>query len=303
MITGSEMYFLALSIGFSLSLVALIAVLFSKKTNSSHFYMGNIDSKHIDPKMVKMVNFIGGDLISLVPKKIQKRSIADKKVDDAFRESGNPWGVTKMEFFALRLAYAFVAFLISAIFLIIVQPGLLLSGIITLLLTYLGWNRPLSQYRSIANKRADDFKKHFPEMLDYLTMIMSDGNYTLANAIETVVPYLPESTVKEEFTRVVDSVNSGMNVESALNDLAERLPSPGLEAFVRAVNNANQLNTPMDTLMKTRAKKSREDLINEIELIIQTMPTKTMLTVAPPAILSMLVIFMVPVIVALLATI
>jgi len=54
--------------------------------------------------------------------------------------------------------------------------------------------------------------------------------------------------------------------------------------------------------MRTRAKKSREDLTNELELIIQDLPTKTMLTVAPATILSMLLIFMVPVIVALMSS-
>lgn len=139
-------------------------------------------------------------------------------------------------------------------------------------------------------------------MLDYLTMIMSDGTYTFANAIEVVIPYLSESAVKTEFVRVTNSINSGMTVEQALIDLSQRLPSPALEAFVVAVNNANALNTPMEGLMRTRAKKSREDLLNELELIIQDLPTKTMLTVAPAAIISMLLIFMVPVIVALLQT-
>lgn len=298
---GNEAYFLMLAVGFAVSVVALIAVLVSKKTNSSHFYMGN--TEHLDPKMVKVVNLLGGDLLSLVPKSVQKQSISNKEVNDVFKASGNPWNVTKMEFLALRVAYAFIFALIAGLFLIITQPGLMFSAIIALILAYLGWNRPLSQYRSIAKARSNDFKSNFPEMLDYLTMIMSDGNYTLANAIETVLPYLPNSAVKAEFTRVTDSINAGMNTETALNELASRLPSPALEAFVKAVNNANQLNTPMDGLMRTRAKKSREDLLNDIELIIQGLPTKTMLTVAPATILSMLVIFMVPVITALMATI
>lgn len=299
--TGNETYFLMLSVGFAVSVVALIAVLFSKKTNSTHFYIGN--TEYLDPKMVKIVNLLGGDLLSIVPKNVQKKSISSKQVNDAFKASGNPWGVTKMEFLALRVAYGFIYTILGSLFAVIIQPGLIMSVLIVLILAYLGWNKPLSKYKSIAKERSNDFKKHFPEMLDYLTMIMSDGNYTFANAIETVLPYLPESAVKEEFKKVTDSVNAGMNMETALNELAERLPSPALEAFVKAVNNANQLNTPMDDLMKTRAKKSREDLLNDIEIIIQGLPTKTMLTVAPAAIFSMLTIFMVPVIVALLETI
>lgn len=298
--SGTQIYHLALAVGFSISLVTLIAVLLSSRTNSTHFYMSN--TEHLDPKMVKVVNLIGGDLLSILPKNIQKKSISDKEINDVFKASGNPWGVTKLEFLALRVSYGFIASIIGFLFVMLVRPGLMLGTLIVLALTFLGWNKPLSEYRKIAQDKERDFKKHFPEMLDYLTMIMSDGTYTFANAIEVVLTYLPDSAVKLEFTKVVDSINSGMTTEEALIELSGRLPSPALEAFINAVNNANTLNTPMDGLMRTRAKKSREDLTNELELIIQDLPTKTMLTVAPATILSMLLIFMVPVIVALMSS-
>lgn len=298
--SGTQIYHLALAVGFSISLVTLIAVLLSSRTNSTHFYMSN--TEHLDPKMVKVVNLIGGDLLSILPKNVQKRSISNKEVNDVFKASGNPWGVTKLEFLALRVSYGFIASIIGFLFVMLVRPGLMMGTLIVLALTFLGWNKPLSEYRKIAQNKEKDFKKHFPEMLDYLTMIMSDGTYTFANAIEVVLPYLPDSAVKLEFTKVVDSINSGMTTEEALIELSGRLPSPALEAFINAVNNANTLNTPMDGLMRTRAKKSREDLTNELELLIQGLPTKTMLTVAPATILSMLLIFMVPVIVALMSS-
>lgn len=298
---GTQMYHLALAVGFSVSLITLIAVLLSPKTNSTHFYLSN--TEHLNPKMVKVVNLVGGDLLSLVPKGFQKKSISNKEINDVFKASGNPWGVTKLEFLALRVSYGFIAGIIGLLFSLLVRPGLMMGTVIFAALIFLGWNRPLTKYRKVAENKGKDFKKHFPEMLDYLTMIMSDGTYTFANAIEIVLPYLPDSAVKMEFSRVTDSINSGMAVEEALRELSNRLPSPALEAFINAVNNANTLNTPMDGLMRTRAKKSREDLTNELELIIQGLPTKTMLTVAPATILSMLLIFMVPVIVALMASI
>lgn len=298
--SGTQIYHLALAVGFSISLVTLIAVLLSSRTNSTHFYMSN--TEHLDPKMVKVVNLIGGDLLSILPKNVQKRSISNKEINDIFKASGNPWGVTKLEFLALRVSYGFIASIIGFLFVMLVRPGLMMGILIVFALTFLGWNKPLSEYRKIAQHKERDFKKHFPEMLDYLTMIMSDGTYTFANAIEVVLTYLPDSAVKLEFTKVVDSINSGMTTEEALVELSERLPSPALEAFINAVNNANTLNTPMDGLMRTRAKKSREDLTNELELIIQDLPTKTMLTVAPATIISMLLIFMVPVIVALMSS-
>lgn len=297
---GSTLYYLALSVGFACSLVFLIAMILSPKTNSTHFYISNADK--LDPKIVKVVNLLGGDLLSLVPNKIQRKSINSKEIDDLFKASGNPWGVTKLEFFALRLAYCFIYVIIGIIFAMLVQPGLMFAFIIIFALTYLGWNKPVSTYKVIAKDKGVDFKKHFPELLDYLTMVMSDGTYTFANAIEVVLPYLPESAVKMEFTKVTDSIGAGMDIEVALKELGNRLPSPALEAFISAVNNANTLNTPMDDLMRVRAKRSREDLKNELQLFIQSLPTKTMLTIAPAAIFCMLLIFMVPVVVALLQT-
>lgn len=298
--TGLTPYYLTLSISFAISLVTLIAVIISPKTNSTHFYISNVDK--LDPKIVKMVNILGGDLLSIIPSKIQRKSITSKEIDNLFKASGNPWGVSKLEFFVLRATYGFSGLAIGVLFSLLVRPSGLLSGIIIVALTYLGWNKPVSTYRTIANAKEADFKRNFPEMLDYLTMVMSDGTFTFANAIEIILPYLPESAVKTEFKRVTDSINVGMDVEIALKELAGRLPSPSLEAFVNAVNNANSLNTPMDDLMRIRAKKSREDLKNEMQLIIQGLPTKTMLTIAPAAILSMLLIFMVPVVIALLQT-
>lgn len=298
---GTNSQLIMLSIGFSVSLISLLSVLFFSKSKNTHFNLSNTEK--LDPKVVKMTNLIGGDLLSLMPNDIQRKTIRSKEIENLFKSSGNPWGVSKLEFLVLRVTYGFIGSIIAFLFSMLVQPGALGSVAIILAMTYLGYNRPVSVYTSVSNSREEDFKKHFPEMLDYLTMIMSDGNYTLPNAIENVLRYLPDSAVRDEFQRVIDSVNTGMSTEQALNNLSQRVPSTALEAFVVAVNNANALNTPMEGLMRTRAKKSREDLANELELEIQGLSTKTMLTIGPPTIISMLVIFMVPVVVALMSSI
>lgn len=301
--TSTQLYYLGLSIGLSVSVVSLIAVMFSPKTNSTQFYLSN--SEHLSPMIVKVVNLFGGDILAMLPSSLQKQSISNKEINDLFQSSGNPWGVTKLDFFALRVAYSFIGIIAGAAFGFLAETGIVFFALFALLGGYLGWNRPYSVYKGIAEDREKDFNKHFPEMLDYLTMIMGNTSYTytLGNAIELSLQYLPESAVKFEFQRVVDSINTGMSTDMALKALSSRLPSPALQAFVNAVNNANKVNAPMNELMEKRAKKSREDLLNEMELIIQGLPTKTMLTVAPAAIVSMVVIFMVPIAIALLSTI
>lgn len=301
--TGTQLNILGISIGLAVSIAGLIFVMVSPKTNSTQFYLSNTEK--LSPGMVKFVDLFGGDVLSLFPAKAQKKSISNKEINDLFQASGNPWEVTKLDFFALRVSYGFAGIIVGIAFSFLAGTGLLFGMLITAFVGYFGWNRPVSVYKGIAEDREKDFLKHFPEMLDYLTMIMSNTSYTytLGNAIEVSLQYLPESAVKFEFTRVVDSINAGMSTDLALKSLANRLPSPALQSFVNAVNNANKLNAPMNDLMAKRAKKSREDILNDMELQIQALPTKTMLTVAPASIISMLVIFMVPVVFALLSTI
>ena len=294
----SGFYLLALSFGFTISIALLITVLISKKTNSSQFYLGKNQS--LDPRMAKIVSMIGGDLLSIVPKSVKQKTLKDKKLDDLFRESGNPWNLTKLEFLAVRATYALIFGVVFTLFSIIVNPPILVMVPIVLLGIYFGWSKPISKYKKVAKERNLSFKKNMPELLDYLTMIISDGSYTFPNAIEAVLPHLKESIVKEEFSKVLRSIEANSTVEDALNQLAARVPSTSLESFVQAVNNANKLNTPLDILMKTQAEKLRKDLLTEIRMTIQVLPTKTMLTVGPPAIFAILIVFMTPVIAALI---
>lgn len=291
-------YLLTLSIGFSSAVIMLIYILFSKNMNSNQFYLGN--TKGLDPKVARLVNMVGGDLLAVIPKSVQRKALRDKKIEGLFRASGNPWGVTKLEFLAIRVTYAFLLLIVVGIMCVILRPPFILTLPLILLVSYLGWAMPVSKYKSVAKARSTGFKRNLPELLDYLTMVMGDGTYTLPNAIKFVLPHLEPSVVKEEFEKVVDAIDAGSTTESALNELSGRVPSAALESFVKAVNNANKLNTPMDALMRTRAESLRQDLINEIEMVIQTLPTKTMVTVGPPAIFSLIVIFMTPVIVALI---
>lgn len=288
---------LGLSFGFAITLVAFILYITSPKSNTSQVYLSN--TEHIDPKMVKFIETVGGDVLDLIPGKLREHTMSNKEVQEVFKTSGNPWRVTELDFFVLRVSYGFIYSVIGLFFSLIVGLSLLQSLFIIVGLGFVGWNKPVSEYRKIAEERSKDFKKYFPELLDYLTMELSTGG-TLSNAIEVAVPYVPESAVKEEFEQVIHDINAGMTIEASLNDLSQRVPSVALEAFVKAVNNANKLDTPMNDLLRARARNTRKDLINEIELIIQDMPTKVMIALAPATIISMIIIIVVPMAVAML---
>ena len=139
--TSTQLYHLGLSTGLGVSIVSLIAVIFSPKTNSTQFHLSN--SEHLSPMIVKVVNLFGGDLLAMLPSSLQKQSISNKEINDLFQSSGNPWGVTKLDFFALRVAYAFIGIIVAAAFGFLADTGIIFVGMF-ILLGGLHWNLNLS---------------------------------------------------------------------------------------------------------------------------------------------------------------
>lgn len=239
---------------------------------------------------------IGGDLLAVVPDNFSKKSIHSAKVDYLLRASGNPWNLTKVEFFVMRI----VTSMFGLIFGILIAINV--SSTVTPIATYalpfvavlVGYMYPESKYNSLAKEREIAFKVQLPEALDYLVITMSAGTHSLQNAFAKVTPYLREGVIKEEFEHIVRSVDSGMTMQGALNEFSRRVPSEGIAAFVRALNNATINNVPIESLLRNRAEASRKDLDAELDIKIERLPTKVLLWVGPAAFISLLIVVLAP---------
>ena len=89
-------------------------------------------------------------------------------------------------------------------------------------------------------------------------------------------------------------------MEAALNDFEKRVPTEGIRAFVKALNNANKLSVSMIDILENRARASRAEREAEIEMRIQKLPTKVMAILMPASLISIMAVALAPA-VALLA--
>lgn len=282
-------------------LLALLIVLFiyvciTPSVKSETFLVN--PNANIDGSLRKLLNYFGGDVSASIPYGLKKKKRRNKKLNKLFATSGNPWNMTKTEFFVTQVFLGVAGATIGAVFVAVMGNiiGYALAGIVAFALPILGYFYPIINYSSIAGDRVRAFKRDLPEAIDYLVIAMSGGSYALPKAIELSLKYLPkESSMYEEFSKIIRGLNTGQSLSSALDDFAQRAPTPGIQAFVNSLNNANKLNAPLGELLKNRAEASRNELNAEIDRKIATLSTKVLMVFGPMSYVSILIIVVAPV--------
>lgn len=282
-----------ISLGISL-LVGLIVVLILAPTKTTRFTI--TQENNLEPTLAKLLKMFGGDISSLIPNNIEQEQIQSKRIDKLFRESDNPWKITKQEFLLIRIILLFLGAILGvflfgffAAILEIATIGILLGATLPIIFFMI----PVSHYESVSKERNMKFKAQLPEAIDFLTMAVSSGN-TLPLAFEETIGYLQDGIVKEEFINIVSDLRSGKTLETSLLGFADRAPTEGVRAFTKALINANKQSVSMVEIMRARAQASRRDLEMEIESRIAKLPTKVTMTFSPTASLTVITIALAP---------
>lgn len=278
------------------SILCLVIMLLFKTPGSNNYYIPL--SGDIDPSIRKLVKVFGPDIVALSPSVLKKSKTKTEEIELLITKSGNPWGITATEF-TLITATLFVlgiilGIILAALFAFLV-PNLLIIGIIIGFITPFCLSLiPKAKYQSDSATREMEFKKNLPESIDLLIMALSGGNYTLINGIEEIIPHMEETVIKEEFVRITQDVESGMSVSESLRNMAERVPTEGIKAFVKALINANEQSVDLTEILKARARASRKELKDEAEKRIMKLPTKVMGVLSPTSALCVCAVAIAP---------
>ena len=257
------------------------------------------DDDELDSVLKKVVTLIGGDVLAFSENIRFKPKTRDDKLEELIHSCGNPWKVSLFEFQVIKLSLAVALGIVGAILgILLVVSDFAFWGISPIasiaLFAYLGYLYPNSYYEGVKKSRDLEFKKNFPEAIDYLLMILGGGGYTLPVAFEMTLEYLEEGAVKDEFTKIVSDLHTGQTMESALNNFASRVPSESIKAFSKALNNANKLSVSVVEILAARSDASRKELELEIEKRISTLDTKVMLVLSPTAMVSIMIVALAP---------
>lgn len=123
---------------------------------------------------------------------------------------------------------------LGLLFLILFWPNVILGLLVGGLFTMLGWTLPKFLFRSLYEKRCNEFVN---QMVD-ATTILANGvraGLSVNQAMDRVAKNL-KAPISQEFRLVLSQNQLGRPIEECLNELAERVPRPDVQMFVTAVN-------------------------------------------------------------------
>jgi tight adherence protein B len=134
----------------------------------------------------------------------------------------------------LTLSLMSISLGLGAVFFILFWPNIILGILIGGFFTLLGWTLPKYIFKSLYEKRCNEFVN---QMVD-ATTILANGiraGLSVNQAMDRVAKNL-KAPISQEFRLVLSQNQLGRPIEECLNELAERIPRPDVQMFVTAVN-------------------------------------------------------------------
>lgn len=282
---SNTLFILMITLGFIILIAGIIFLVISPVKTKSRI----VASNNLDPTINKLLKMFGGDFSFLIPDKAMAQRVKYTGLQRLFTMSDNPWKITYVEFVLLQFILGFVGLLAGIVGMaLMTYIGATAVGIIVLIaLPFAGFNYPTSAYKVAAKDREMKFKAQLPEAIDYLVMALSGGGYSLPVAFAEVIKYLQPSIIKDEFTTIVNDLDSGYPMETALQRFADRAPTEGIKAFAKSLNMANKLSVSTVEILQARATESRRDLENEIDRRIVQLESKMVICFSMPTALAL----------------
>jgi tight adherence protein C len=163
--------------------------------------------------------------------------------------SGNPQGYSVEEYLAICLTWAMAAFIIA-----ILTAGLFgpLGVLLIMASPVIGFYMPYWGLQDVARRRAARIGKKLPYTLDLIGLLMESGA-TFTEAVETVIRDEPDDDLNQELNLVQAEIGFGSTRATALTNMANRIPLESLRGVVGAINQSEQLGTPLSQILKSQA--------------------------------------------------
>ncbi len=145
-----------------------------------------------------------------------------------------------------------------------------ISLLIGLVIGYLAPGIYLNQAQS---RRLNRFNDQLPDMLN-LTVNGLRAGYSTMQAMEAVSKELP-APISEEFRRVVQEMQLGIPMETALANLFRRIPSDDLDFVITAINVQREVGGNLSEILDTISFTIRERIRIKGEIRVITSQVRT----------------------------
>ncbi len=165
--------------------------------------------------------------------------------------AGNPVGYSVDQYIALCLAASAVACVKAVLFSLLTMGG---TGLFFALpfFAVTGFYLPLHTLSNAAAGRVMRIGKQVPYTLDLIALVIAAGA-SFTEAIETLIRDNPNDDLNQELSIVLSEIQFGATRANALSSMAHRIPLETLRSVVGAINQADQLGTPLAAILKVQA--------------------------------------------------
>lgn len=176
------------------------------------------------------------------------------RIRQNLQASGNPSGYTVDQIIALAMACA-LAIGIGSCLVILLFDG---RGILLFFptMTAVGFFIPLLALSSAAQKRCQRIGKQLPYTLDLVALVMASGS-SFTEAVQTLIRDNPDDDLNQELAFALSEMEYGTTRATALANLADRIPLESLRGVIGSVNQAENLGTPLSSILKVQADMLR----------------------------------------------
>jgi len=160
---------------------------------------------------------------------------------------------------------------------------------------------PRMYVRSQKNKRLIKFNDQLGDMLGLMVNGLRAG-YSTMQAMEAVSKELP-APICDEFRRVTQEIQLGVNTEKALDNLLRRIPSEDLDLVITAMNVQREVGGNLAEILETISHTIRERVKLKGEIRVMTSQMKysgTFLSFLPVGVVVLLYVINRPYIIILI---
>ena len=117
---------------------------------------------------------------------------------------------------------------------------------------------PYLQLSTLAEERRHKIGRALPYAVDALTLSMSAGLDFIGAIRKFIERAIPDDPLTEELEYLLQNLNLGHTRKSALEELAERVPTDAMKEFVHTVVQAEEKGTPLTEVLVIQATISRQ---------------------------------------------
>lgn len=222
---------------------------------------------------------------------IPKSSIS--KYAELLKVSGNPLKINPEELFVLQIAAGLVGFLLGLTLAAFNTIEAVPSILFPFIFAALGFFLPYGKHTSLRDERSRDVQRHLPEALDLLQVVIATGS-TFQPALRKVTQQLPESFLREEFTRINVELQASATLEYCMSSFAKSNTSEEGAAFASAIIQTQKLGADVTDTLVRQAQLARANQEARIERMIARLQTMLFVPISAFMMPAFLVIFLAP---------